>query len=145
MAGSSTSGSAAPGSGASRSRTTGDFAAVAARLRTILEPYRATYAVTRDGPEGMSLEVRGREGQPSGYFAGTRVGKRYVSYYLMGVYAFPELVDGMSPELRRRMQGKACFNFTRLDEALLAELADVTAASAERWGPDGPQPGRDRG
>ena len=31
------------------------------------------------------------------------------------------------PELRRRMQGKACFNFTRVDEALFAELATLTA------------------
>ena len=91
----------------------GDFPAVAARLRQILEPYRDQFAVTRDGPEGMSLEVHGLEGRPNGYFAGIRVGKRYVSYYLMAVYASPELVETMSPELRRRMQGKACFNFTR--------------------------------
>jgi hypothetical protein len=115
-----------------------DFGAVAARLREILLPYADRYAITRDGPGGMSLEVHGREGQPSGYFAGIRVGKRYVSYYLMAVYACPELIEAMSPELRRRMQGKACFNFTKVDEALMRELGDVTASGAERWGPDGP-------
>ncbi len=44
----------------------------------------------------------------------------------------------MSPQLRRRKQGKACFNFTRVDEALMTELANVTARGAQRWGPDGP-------
>ena len=116
-----------------------DFPAVTARLRRILEPYRDRFAVTRDEPAGMSLEIPGLEGQPRGYFAGIRVGKRYVSYYLMAVYAFPELIETMSPGLRRRMQGKACFNFTKVDEPLLAELADVTARGAQRWGPDGPQ------
>ncbi|MGZ8502005.1 MAG: hypothetical protein ACXWWR_02185 [Candidatus Limnocylindrales bacterium] len=121
-----------------------EFPAVVARLREILEPHRDQFAVTRDGPAGMSLEVHGLEGRPNGYFAGIRVGKRYVSYYLMAVYAFPELVEAMSPELRRRMQGKACFNFSRVDETLMAELADVTARGAQRWGPDGPQLGGQR-
>ena len=52
------------------------------------------------------------ERDPTTWFAGTRLGKRYVSYYLMPVYVEPSLLDGISPELRRRMQGKSCFNFT---------------------------------
>ena len=115
-----------------------DFAAVAARLREILLPYRDLFAITRDEPGAMTVEVRGREGQPGGYFAGIRSGKRYISYYLMSVYAFPDQLDGLSPELRRRMQGKACFNFTKVDEALMTELAELTARGAERWGPHGP-------
>jgi hypothetical protein len=31
------------------------------------------------------------------------------------------------------MQGKACFNFTRLDEALMTELEQVTTTSIERF------------
>ena len=123
---------------AAASAASTEFPAVAARLRQILEPYRGRYAITHDGPGGMALEVPGLEGQPRGYFAGIRVGKRYVSYYLMPVYAFPDLVETMSPQLRRRMQGKACFNFTHVDEALMTELADVTARGAQLWGPDGP-------
>jgi hypothetical protein len=33
----------------------------------------------------------------------------------------------MSPELRKRMQGKSCFNFSTIDESLFRELADITA------------------
>jgi hypothetical protein len=123
---------------AGRAAPGADFATVAARLREILLPYSRQFAITRDEPGAMALEVRGREGQPAGYFAGIRVGKRYVSYYLMSVYAFPSELEGMSPELRRRMQGKACFNFTRVDEPLMAELAELTARGAVRWGPHGP-------
>ena len=104
-----------------------DLDAVHARLREILAPYRESLNVTKDGPGGMALEVPGLEGKPWGYVAGTRVGKRYVSYYLMPVYAAPELAASLSPELRRRMQGKSCFNFAAVDEALFAELADITA------------------
>ncbi len=69
----------------------------------------------------------GYEGKPWGYVGGTRLGKRYVSYYLMSVYAQPELVASMSPGLKRRMQGKSCFNFATIDEPLFAELEALTA------------------
>ena len=88
--------------------------------------------MAKDEPGGMTLELPGYEGQPWGFVAATRLGKRYVSFYLMGVYGQPELLDGMSPELRRRMQGKSCFNFTKVDDALFAELATLTQRSIER-------------
>jgi hypothetical protein len=31
------------------------------------------------------------------------------------------------------MQGKACFNFTRIDEPLFAELTELTATGIERF------------
>lgn len=104
-----------------------DLEAVHERLRDILAPYRDDLSVTRDGPEGLVLEVPGLEGKPWGYVAGTRLGKRYVSFYLMSVYGSSELASTISPALRKRMQGKSCFNFTTVDERLIAELADLAA------------------
>jgi hypothetical protein len=102
------------------------------RLKAILAPYRDRLHVAADGPGGMTLELPGYRGEPWGFAAGTRLGKRYVSYYLMGVYGDATLAASISPELRRRMQGKSCFNFTKVDEALLRELEALTAKSIER-------------
>ena len=110
-----------------------DFGTVERRLREILEPYRGRLVATKDGPDGLTLEIPGLEGKPWGYVAGTRLGKRYVSLYLMPVYAFPDLDEALSPDLRRRKQGKSCFNFTTVDEPLFAELAGVMAAGFERY------------
>jgi hypothetical protein len=104
-----------------------DFGPVHDRLRAILMAHRGDLVVTKDGPAGVAIEVPGLEGRPWGYVAGTRVGKSYVSYYLMPVYVTPTLVESLSPELRKRMQGKACFNFTKVDEPLLAELDALSA------------------
>jgi hypothetical protein len=104
-----------------------DLEPVHERLKAILRPYTATLRATADGPGGMTLEVPGLEGKPWGYVAGTRLGKRYVSFYLMPVYASPELGASVSPALGKRKQGKSCFNFDRIDEPLFAELADLTA------------------
>jgi hypothetical protein len=99
------------------------------RLRQILAPYRDALVATQDGPGGLMLEIPGLEGKPWGYVAGTRLGKRYVSFYLMPLYASPELSASVSPELSRRKQGKSCFNFSKIDEDLFAELADLTKRS----------------
>ena len=109
-----------------------DLSAVHVRLLQILAPYRERLVVAADGPGGLVLELPGYQGVPWGFAAGTRVGRRYVSFYLMGVYGAPELIEGLSPELRRRMQGKSCFNFTRIDERLFAELAVLTEQSIAR-------------
>ena len=108
-----------------------DFRAVEARLRRIFDPYRSQLTVAKEGPDGIYLETPGHEGKPYGYVGGTRIGKAYVSYYLMGAYD-GELAKSISPELRKRMQGKTCFNFTRIDEQLFAELESLTAKSVAR-------------
>jgi hypothetical protein len=103
-----------------------ELEAVHDRLRSIILKHRGDLVLTKDGPGSVALEVPGLEGKPWGYVAGTRLGKSYVSYYLMPVYATPSLVESLSPELRKRMQGKACFNFKSVDEQLLAELDAFT-------------------
>ena len=107
------------------------FTEVEDRLRQIVEPLRSRLVATRDRPGDLALEIPGLEGTPWGYVAGIRRGKRYVSYYLMSVYAEPDIITGMSPGLRRRMQGKSCFNFTRVDELLFEELGRITTGSFE--------------
>jgi hypothetical protein len=46
---------------------------------------------------------------------------------------YPDLLDAISPELKRRMQGKSCFNFRKFEPDLFKELADLTEKSYERF------------
>jgi hypothetical protein len=108
----------------------GDFSAIDARLLKILDPYRDRL---ESGPVYGVGMLRRPGGGAHDWFAGTRVGKNYVSYYLMPVYGRPELLDGISPELRRRKQGKSCFNFSSIDEPLMAELETLTERSFEAF------------
>ena len=110
-----------------------DFDRVFARLKGILEPYARRMHVSADGPTGYGVDMAPEsERNPTTWFAGIRLGKRYVSYYLMPVYVEPSLLQGISPDLKRRMQGKSCFNFTAIDDALLAELEALTRRGFER-------------
>jgi len=67
------------------------------------------------------------------YFGSVQIKKNYVSFHLMPVYAFPDLLNNCSAALKKRMQGKACFNFTAIDEPLFAELADLVQRSVVRF------------
>ncbi len=51
----------------------------------------------------------------------------------MPAYMFPELLAGISPGLKKRMQGKSCFNFKGVDELAFAELANLTRQGFEKF------------
>jgi hypothetical protein len=109
-----------------------DFPVMAARLRSIVEAHADGLLFTKYPTEAVKLECPPVTA-PSDYVAGTRIGKSYVNYYFMPVYGMPELLLDISPALRRGMQGKACFNFTRIDEPLFAELEALTATGIARF------------
>lgn len=108
------------------------FDVVFERLRSILVPHARTLAAHHDEPDYYYLETKQPlyKGRPV-FFAGVRKGKTYVSFHLMPIYAFPEMRRGLSPALRKRMQGKSCFNFTTVDDGLFEELAQLTATGVE--------------
>jgi hypothetical protein len=68
------------------------------------------------------------------YFGSVRLGKAYVSFHLMPLYMCPKLTPLISPALKKRMQGKTCFNFkTGPDPELLADLESLTLAGLREW------------
>jgi hypothetical protein len=114
-----------------------NFPGVFSRLRAILEPYAREMVVVHDTDEVFYLDTRHvmKNSQPLS-FASVQIRKNYVSFYLMPVYAFPDLLDGIG-DLKKRMQGKSCFNFTTLDDAQVATLTDLTRAAYERYKAEG--------
>ena len=65
--------------------------------------------------------------------AWVQVGKNYVSFHHVGVYARPDLLKGVSKKLKARMQGKSCFNFSLVDEPLFVELEARTIRAFEAF------------
>jgi hypothetical protein len=115
------------------------MAAAFAELAALFAPYRDDLVIQTDEPGHLSLDAPPSPAYPKGLFFGAvKIGKRHVSFHLMPVYVHPELLDGISPELRKRMQGKSCFNFTApQDDGLCAELAELTRAGFARYEEDG--------
>jgi hypothetical protein len=102
-------------------------------LRKILAAHAKGLKVTADGPKGYSLNTPySPRWKKELFFGGVQVTKNYVSFHLFPVYMFPDLLEGTSPELKARMQGKSCFSFRAPDAALFRELAALTKAGIER-------------
>ena len=111
-----------------------DFDTTFSELKEIFAPYEGKLNVTANTQDNYALETNHvMKNKHRMYFGGVRRGKNYVSFHLMPIYAFPDLVEKASPELKKRMQGKSCFNFTSPDEKLFKELRKLTRAGFSRF------------
>ncbi|HVV46991.1 MAG TPA: hypothetical protein VHC72_17385, partial [Bryobacteraceae bacterium] len=101
--------------------------------------HAARLAVQTDTSDEYSLVTKTpspfpqHKGNPM-WFGAVKRGKAYVSYHLMPLYMSPKLNAQISPALKKRMQGKTCFNFkTMPDSEVIAALTSLTAAAADGW------------
>jgi hypothetical protein len=117
-----------------------DFESVFAALKPVLGKYAKRLAVKTDTPVEYTLVTKRaspfpqHKGHPMD-FGSVRVGKAYVSFHLMPLYMNEALTKTISPALKKRMQGKSCFNFTVAPEPeALSELKRLTEAGLKQWG-----------
>jgi hypothetical protein len=127
-------GKRAPKEAAQRNAKKSGFEDVYAALLALLRSYegRLVLKTASTGYEFLESLVPTYKNRPM-FFAGVRAGKSYVSYHLLPLYMDPKMVKMVPPELKKRMQGKACFNFTAVDPERFAELAQLTAAGYQRF------------
>jgi hypothetical protein len=111
-----------------------DFSTVFEELKKILKPYAGKLTVTADTSTGYSLDgPYSEKWKKVIYFGGAQIKKNYVSFYLMPVYMYPELLEEISPDLKKHMQGKSCFNFKKVEPALFQELEKLTSTGANKF------------
>ena len=109
-----------------------DFETVFAQLKSLMTPYQDALILKTDESDNYSLITHFT--RADGYqfwFGSVQIKKNYVSYHLVPVYMHPELLETVTPELRKRMQGKACFNFCTISAFQLEDLRLATNAGFE--------------
>jgi len=118
---------------------TTDFLPVFDALRDVLRKQSKKLAIQKDEPGYYALDSRKpsplpqHKGRPMPLGA-VKLGKASVSYHLVPLYTDPALMKHVPPALKKRMQGKACFNFKAApDRELLRELGDVTEIAVKHW------------
>ena len=105
-----------------------------ATLRGVLDKHAKNLLVHVDKSGDYQLcstSKTDRIGRPL-FIAAVQTKKNYVSFHLMPVYVCPDLVKELSPSLKKRMQGKSCFNFTTIDPAHVKELSALTKKGLAR-------------
>jgi hypothetical protein len=111
-----------------------DFPTVFEQLRSILKSHAQNLTVKTDAAGTYYLDgPYSEKWKKELFFGSAQIKKNYVSFYLMPVYMYPELLKDVSPELKKRMQGKSCFNFKKVEPELFAELTELTRRGAEKF------------
>ena len=113
-----------------------EFEMVFDRLKAILQKHAADFTVRPDTESSYGLQGKpgpaalkvwgGKLKKPVMPVAWIETGKSYVSFHIMGLYTNAALKNGLSKELKTRMQGKTCFNFRTINEILFKELEQLT-------------------
>jgi len=112
---------------------TNDFSPVFEELKNILKPHAEKLTLKADTPDLYYIDgPYSKKWKKQLFFGSAQIKKNYVSFYLMPVYMYPELLKDISPELKKHMQGKSCFNFKKVEADLFSELANLTRKSAEK-------------
>ncbi|MCI4671702.1 MAG: hypothetical protein MRZ79_26410 [Bacteroidia bacterium] len=111
------------------------FQPVFESLSKIFHPHKDKLIVLHDNESNFYLDCPGdpfKKGRPH-FFGAATIKKSYVSFHLMPVYTHPDLLDGMTEGLKKRMQGKSCFNFKKVEPGLFEELERLTAACFNKY------------
>ena len=97
-------------------------------------PYSTDMVVVIDKPDNYYLNTHHvMKNKKPMYFGSVKISKNYISFHLMPVYVFPDLLETITPELKKRMQGKSCFNFKTEDTKLFQKLKALTQAGYEKY------------
>jgi hypothetical protein len=110
--------------------TGAELAAIEARLRSILVPYESRLETA--SIYGIPT-LRRAGAKAHDWFAFVKAETKHVSFYLLPMVTYPELMADVSPALARRRTGKSMLRFTTADEALFEELEGVVARAYGRY------------
>ena len=104
------------------------------KLKTILNQFEEYLSVLHNKADNYYLNTPTTDSNKKAeFFGAVQIKKSYVSFHLMPVYYYPTLLDNISPELKKQMQGKSCFNFKVVDEKKFSELNALTKIAFEKY------------
>ena len=112
-----------------------EFQATFETLKKVFGPYTRKFDVIVDKPGKFYLASRTAKTSSGAaiWFGGVDIRKNYVSFHFIPVYAMPALVKTLSPSLKKRMQGKGCFNFTAIEPAHVKELKALAKTGCDAF------------
>jgi hypothetical protein len=91
--------------------------------------------VAQDEPGNVVLKTLWNEPgkKEPAWFGAVQLKKNYVSCHLIPLYTLPSLREHLSPDLEKRMQGKSCFNFKKVEPELFDSLERLAAHCAAAY------------
>jgi len=108
------------------------------KLKYVLSSLDEGLEVKKDTPDYCYLNTNKKIKNKEMFFGAVQIRKSYVAYHLYPVYMHPELLDDISDSLKKRMQGKSCFNFKKdITDEHLSEINELTKKSYKKFRENG--------
>lgn len=103
-------------------------------LRDLLLRHRDALQVVHDDADHFYANSHKADTKGKAQFLGAvKVSGRRHAFHFMPVYDFPDLLDDISPALKKRMHGKSCFHFEAGEPDVLAELQALVDRGVARY------------
>ena len=104
------------------------------KLRKVMSSLGKGLVIKKNEPDYYYLNTNKKAKDKDMFFGAVQIRKSYVAYHLFPVYTHPELLDDISDSLKKRMQGKSCFNFKKeITEEHLNGIAALTTSCYEKY------------
>jgi arsenate reductase-like glutaredoxin family protein len=104
------------------------------KLKKVLSSLGKGLETKKNTPDYFYLNTNKRVKNKEMFFGAVQIRKSYVAYHLYPVYTNPELLDKIPDSLKKRMQGKSCFNFKKeITEEQLDGIIELTDRSFEQF------------
>ncbi|MEO0899818.1 MAG: hypothetical protein AAFY71_25625 [Bacteroidota bacterium] len=104
------------------------------KLKEVLSSLDNGLEIKKDAPDYYYLNTNKKIKGKDIFFGAVQIRKSYVAYHLYPVYTNPELLDEISDSLKKRMQGKSCFNFKKeITEEQLNGIKELTRKSYQKF------------
>ncbi|WP_422104364.1 hypothetical protein [Winogradskyella sp.] len=104
------------------------------KLKKVLSSFDKGLDIKKNTPDYYYLNTNKKIKNKDMFFGAVQIRKSYVAYHLYPVYTNPELLDEISDSLKKRMQGKSCFNFKKeITEEQLNGINELTKKSYKKF------------
>jgi len=107
-------------------------------LNQILQIFSKALDCKFDTPDNVYLDTMYiMDNKKPLFFGAAQIKKSYVSFHLMPIYVYPDLLNSVTVDLKKRMQGKSGFNFKTAGKVLFNDLHDLTLACFQYYKEEG--------
>ena len=65
------------------------------------------------------------------YFGSILIQGGFVGFYLMPIYAHPDLIQKLGPDLKKLLKGKSCFHVKKIKQDLLKQIKEAMEMGIE--------------
>ena len=108
------------------------FPIIFQQLKQCLQVYQQHLDIKSDSSESYTLYITySPTYNKELLFGAVQIQKPYVSFHFMPMSMYPNLLENISLELKKRLRSKSCFIFTEVNQVLFTELEQLTQAGFE--------------